>query len=76
MENPVQGKTFLASCCDYPNKDEDRICRWINWNEYGPSSPIYKEDWYFIDETGSYIYGPFETEEKAKLSLTKYASSL
>lgn len=40
-----------------------------------PDTPLHQEDgkWYFWDETWSDRYGPFDTEEKAKEELAKYA---
>lgn len=74
MENPVQGKVFGSSC--FGEKDKNREKSWITWNTNGPNRPIYKEDWYFIDETASSIYGPFETKKEADLGLSRYATEI
>lgn len=41
-------------------------------------SPIFEREgkWFFWDETWSYDYGPFDTEEEAKRNLKAYTRFL
>lgn len=77
MDPVAQGKIFSSSC--YGDVDPNREPKWITWSFArggGPTFPIYKEDWYFSDETSSDIFGPFSTKEQAEESLNRYLDTL
>ena len=44
-----------------------------------PPDPVFQKDdglWYFCDETWSYDFGPYRSEEDAKEKLSEYANYL
>lgn len=58
---------FVHEIRTLPEGDEGREIQAAGWQ--GPG-------WYFVDETGVYLHGPYETRREAGSGLQIYAASL
>lgn len=64
MENPMRGSSLEGKA----GRDPNRTRRW--------DPEVFAEDWYFVDETGTALNGPYGTKMEADDALTAYARTI